>query len=308
MRAGQSLATIARKYKVRATDLAAANGLKRNSPLQPGQVLRIPESGVTYVRSGQTLSHVARAHNTSVEELMKLNRLREDEALRVGQRIILPGYLPSKERRRAERRWGTPRSPGIATLYRVATREKLRIRLVDARGRGRNAARKRLSELLRHRRTDKTRLPHRRLVELVARVSDHFGGRQVNILSGFRPAGGYTRETSRHTRGHAVDIRVSGVPNTTLRDYCQTFSKVGVGYYPRSTFVHLDVRDKSATWTDSSRPGEAPRYQKKRRGRSTREDRAEQAQPSVDDQSSSEVDETPRSDEEEIRQMESEAT
>jgi hypothetical protein len=32
---------------------------------------------------------------------------------------------------------------------------------------------------------------------------------------------------------------------------------VGVGYYPRSHFVHLDVRTRDARWTDWSLPGEA---------------------------------------------------
>ena len=32
------------------------------------------------------------------------------------------------------------------------------------------------------------------------------------------------------------------------------------GYYPNSTFVHLDVRDTPGFWIDYSRPGEPPRY------------------------------------------------
>jgi hypothetical protein len=41
-----------------------------------------------------------------------------------------------------------------------------------------------------------------------------------------------------------------------LRAYCSRFNRVGVGYYPRSNFVHLDVRTKDARWTDWSLPGE----------------------------------------------------
>ena len=107
-------------------------------------------------------------------------------------------------------------------------------------------------------------LPPRRLIEILARISDHFGGRQISIVSGYRAAGGNTRESSRHTRGHALDIRVRGVPNNVLRDYVrQTFNEVGVGYYPRSTFVHVDVRDRSTYWVDWSRPGQAPQYQRR---------------------------------------------
>ena len=112
--------------------------------------------------------------------------------------------------------------------------------------------------------------PPARLVELLARVSDHFGGHVVQIVSGYRHAGGYTRDSSQHTHGHAIDIRIEGVPNTELRDFLRTLGRVGVGYYPRSTFVHFDARDHNAYWVDWSRAGEAPRYQ--RRGEAAPED------------------------------------
>jgi hypothetical protein len=118
--------------------------------------------------------------------------------------------------------------------------------------------------------------PPPRLLEMLARISDHFGGRVVHVVSGFRHAGGYTRETSQHTHGHAVDIHIDGVPNTELRDYVRTFERVGVGYYPRSTFVHVDVRERSTYWVDWSRPGEAPRYQ--RRGEPPPDDAAPEDQ------------------------------
>jgi hypothetical protein len=55
---------------------------------------------------------------------------------------------------------------------------------------------------------------------------------------------------------------VEGVKNTDLRDYLRkSFKKVGVGYYPNSTFVHLDVRkDRSAFWIDYSGPGDRAMY------------------------------------------------
>src|SRR4029078_12850254 len=45
--------------------------------------------------------------------------------------------------------------------------------------------------------------------------------------------------------------------------FCTTLSDTGCGYYPNSSFVHLDVRDPGAghvTWIDASGPGESPRY------------------------------------------------
>ncbi|MCS6856628.1 MAG: DUF882 domain-containing protein, partial [Sandaracinaceae bacterium] len=72
-----------------------------------------------------------------------------------------------------------------------------------------------------------------------------------------------TRETSQHVHGNAIDIRIEGVPNTELRDFAKTFDRVGVGYYPRNIFVHIDVRDRNAYWVDWSRPGEPPLYQRR---------------------------------------------
>ena len=57
-----------------------------------------------------------------------------------------------------------------------------------------------------------------------------------------------------------MDFSIEGVPSTTVRDFCRTFRDAGVGFYPNSTFVHLDVRTGKSYWIDYSRAGEAPRY------------------------------------------------
>jgi len=44
-----------------------------------------------------------------------------------------------------------------------------------------------------------------------------------------------------------------------VRDYLRTLPGVGVGYYPNSSFLHLDVRGRSTHWVDYAGPGEAPR-------------------------------------------------
>lgn len=266
VREGQSLARIARRYGVRVGDLAGANALTADSQLRPGQVLRIPEPGVTYVRPGQTLHSIAREAGCSVADLVRLNRLRDGQTLGVGQRLVLPGNQAHREAEAAAARWGRPRSPGVVTIQRTSTQVRARVRVFDARGRVTKAAVRQMARLMRSRRASprQQRLqPPTRLLELLARVSDHFGGRTIQLISGFREAGGFTRETSRHVAGHAVDIRVDGVPNHELRDYLRTFDAVGVGFYPRSRFVHFDVRDRSAYWIDWSRPGEAPRYQRR---------------------------------------------
>lgn len=289
VREGQTLARIARRYGVTVADLLAANGLDRDDPIRPGMELRLPEEGVVYVRSGLTLSEIARDHGCTVEELRRINHLREGASLRVGDRVVLCGFEESARSRRdgssasSESRWGSPRTRGVASFYRISTHTKSRVRLVDRRGHAARRGIRRLAELMRpagFRPARRTPNPPGRLLEVMARISDHFGGRTIHIVSGYRTAGGSTRESSRHTRGAALDIRIAGVPNTTLRDYVRTtFERVGVGFYPRSRFVHVDVRDRSTYWVDWSRPGESPRYQ--RRGEAAPEDATEEERRAV---------------------------
>ncbi len=271
VRPGQSLARIAGRYDVSVANLAAANNLRRSAQLRPGQVLRIPETGVHYVARGETLASIARDHDCSVADLRRVNRLRSD-SLRLGQRIELPGFDRVEERQQAARRWGQPRSPGVARFYRRSLDRHLRVRIVDRRGRARRTGVRRLQELMRSARTRGLGpRPPDRLIEILARISDHFGGREITIVSGYRPTGRETRSSSRHVRGHALDIRVRGVPNTELRDYVrETFNHVGVGFYPRSHFVHVDVRDRDSYWVDWSGPGESSDYQ--RRGEAAPDD------------------------------------
>lgn len=71
-----------------------------------------------------------------------------------------------------------------------------------------------------------------------------------NVISGYRSpltnavlaskSGGVARD-SLHTRGMAIDIAVEGVDLTRLRDASKAIGAGGVGYYPRSGFVHLDT-------------------------------------------------------------------
>ena len=46
---------------------------------------------------------------------------------------------------------------------------------------------------------------------------------------------------SLHMEGRAVDVRLSGYPIESLRDLALAKRAGGVGYYPASDFVHLDL-------------------------------------------------------------------
>ena len=46
---------------------------------------------------------------------------------------------------------------------------------------------------------------------------------------------------SQHLLGKAIDVRLSGVDTTQLRDIALTMKRGGVGYYRKSDFVHIDT-------------------------------------------------------------------
>jgi uncharacterized protein YcbK (DUF882 family) len=41
-------------------------------------------------------------------------------------------------------------------------------------------------------------------------------------------------------QGRAIDIRLADYPTQRLHELARTMARGGVGFYPRSNFVHLD--------------------------------------------------------------------
>jgi hypothetical protein len=90
-------------------------------------------------------------------------------------------------------------------------------------------------------------------------IAQRFPGRSISIVSGYRPSS----RGSLHQQARALDLRVSGITNEELVAFCKTLRDTGCGYYPNSSFVHVDVRSAgagSASWIDASGPGDAPHY------------------------------------------------
>lgn len=86
------------------------------------------------------------------------------------------------------------------------------------------------------------------LLHMLARTLDSTG--EFEVISGYRsPASnrmladrsGGVATNSLHTRGMAIDIRVPGRRLTAVRDAARTLAAGGVGFYPKSDFVHVDV-------------------------------------------------------------------
>jgi len=261
VRSGDSFSRIARRYHVSVWDLALANHSRPNRSLHAGQRLEVPGEGEVYVRPGYSLGRIARNHQVSVAALRRRNRLRPGAHLRIGQRLLLPGYEPPARQATEARDWGAPDEPGVLSLRSArGSDEVLSVRLRDAGGRVPQAGLDRLGVLMRRHEEDARRTPSPRLAMLLSVISDHFGGRTVTIVSGFREARRFTSQASQHVSGQATDIQVEGVSKRTLFDFCRSLGNTGCGYYPRSSFVHVDARDAPMQWVDWSRPGRRPRY------------------------------------------------
>ena len=113
------------------------------------------------------------------------------------------------------------------------------------------------SHFVRCYRTNKEKSVAPRLIEIVLAAAEHFGVDTVEIISGYR-ARPYGAPHSKHFLGQALDIRVPGISSARLSDWLwATFNNVGVGYYPRQNFVHIDTRDADIRWVDKSRHGES---------------------------------------------------
>ena len=151
---------------------------------------------------------------------------------------------------------------GPVELFSVNNHETLVLRLRDDKGRPLKGIQKRFDQFLRCHHTNTKHAMNPRLVRVLYQVGRHYPGRRVEVVSGYRHPTVAKNPHSPHMQGLACDFRIVGVKNGDLRDYLRRdFQKVGVGYYPNSSFVHLDVRkDKSAFWIDYSGPGDRAVY------------------------------------------------
>ena len=79
---------------------------------------------------------------------------------------------------------------------------------------------------------------------------------EIEIICGFRTSWSneYLRarssgvaRNSLHMQAHAIDIRIPGVDTLALRNAALALGRGGVGYYPRSGFVHVDT-GRVRTW------------------------------------------------------------
>jgi uncharacterized protein YcbK (DUF882 family) len=98
-----------------------------------------------------------------------------------------------------------------------------------------------------------------RLIDLVYRIQVQFSAPEIRVISCYRTPHG--RKASNHGHGRAMDLVVPGARDADVAKFVRELGFVGVGIYPNSGFVHVDVRDRSYFWVDSSGPGRRNREQ-----------------------------------------------
>lgn len=137
------------------------------------------------------------------------------------------------------------------SLYAINTGERLQV-VYWADGRYRPDALKALNRLLRDRRNQAQGDIDPRLLDLLHRLATALDTTQpIHVISAYRSPetnaaraatpGSGVASNSLHVQGQAIDIRIPGVPLTRLRDAAVALGVGGVGFYPDSDFVHVDV-------------------------------------------------------------------
>ncbi|EKE10517.1 MAG: hypothetical protein ACD_16C00018G0009 [uncultured bacterium] len=117
----------------------------------------------------------------------------------------------------------------------------------------------RLADLLRDRRNNQKHPIDAHLFDLLHKLQSTLGTKEFyTVICGYRSPqtnaalrklSNGVAKNSLHLKGKAIDIRLE---HTSLKELCQAARSLkagGVGYYPKSKFVHVDIRPKPAFWT-----------------------------------------------------------
>jgi len=93
-----------------------------------------------------------------------------------------------------------------------------------------------------------------RLFDLLHNLTESLNdsGGEIDVICGYRTpwsneflrtrsAHSGVAKHSLHMQAEAIDIRLAGIPTSEVRDAALRLQSGGVGYYPNSDFVHVDV-------------------------------------------------------------------
>ncbi|HUR28647.1 MAG TPA: DUF882 domain-containing protein [Planctomycetota bacterium] len=161
-----------------------------------------------------------------------------------------------------------PKPSGDVWVRAENLNEEVKVNIYKADGSFDDAALAKLDEIFRCARTGAVRAVRSELYEQLSRFYDHFEGKRIDLVSGFRFQ---ERNSSRHFHASAMDIRISGVSIKEMYKYAESLDAggMGVGLYPTSGFIHVDFRapgEPSYRWTDYSGPSHGKHKKSKKPG------------------------------------------
>jgi len=135
-------------------------------------------------------------------------------------------------------------------FYNTHTGERLKVTYWEQ-GQYIGEALSRIDHVLRDHLANETKEIAPKLLDLLFAMRSQLDSREpFHVISGYRSkqTNAYLRahtsgvaENSLHTVGQAIDIRLPGRPLTTLRQVALALKGGGVGFYPKSDFVHVDI-------------------------------------------------------------------
>lgn len=136
------------------------------------------------------------------------------------------------------------------SFYHTHTGEHLTVRYFSN-NTYRPAAMQQVNTILRDHRTGDIETIDPQLIDALYQVKRHLKTDDpFHIISGYRSPktnamlrkrGAGVAKSSYHMQGRAIDVRLPGHTTASLRHACIDLHCGGVGYYPRSDFVHMDT-------------------------------------------------------------------
>lgn len=170
------------------------------------------------------------------------------DLLRIGMAAAATGAVLLPEESEAAMRALPPRFLSLLNLH---TGEHVRTEYW-AKGRYQKEGLRTIAHLLRDHRTGAVHTIDPRLLDLLHTLQRRVGTRgAVHIISGYRSPesnawlrerdGSGVAQNSFHMKGKAIDLRIPGLPLRHLHRAALSLRAGGVGYYPESDFVHVDV-------------------------------------------------------------------